>query len=109
MPVRGTLEVRKTGRVPIAAARTLLYLLVAGDPVTPTPEELEKIGQEVEGAIRQFGGRFERFLVIVTKENSPKLYWKSNDGTWAVGAATRYLSSMDELDRIQDREQRGER
>lgn len=66
-------------------------------------EERNKLRDEVDGQIRQFGGRFQNYLVIVTKPNSPLLYWKSNDGTWAVGAASRYLTAM--VDRIDDRKQ----
>jgi hypothetical protein len=68
-------------------------------------EETKKIRDQIDGKIRQFGGQFEHYLVIVSKPESHGLFWKSNNTTWAVGAATRYLSSTDEMDRVDEREQ----
>lgn len=52
----------------------------------------------------KFSGNYEEFLVIV-KTRDGAFLWKATDPTWAIGAARRYLTCADEVDRLEERAQ----
>lgn len=60
-------------------------------------EEIERFKMD----IAKFSAHYEQFFVVV-KTPGKQLMWKSSDTTWAVGAAQRYISCMDEVDRISE-------
>lgn len=57
-------------------------------------EDLTKFRTDVS----KFSGNYSEFLVIA-KTPDGRLYWRSTDQTWAIGAANRYLNCIDEIDR----------
>ena len=70
----------------------------------------DSVGDEVMDEMdrfEDFGARcsehFREFLLLV-KTKDGRMFWKSSDKTWAMGAATRYLNCSDETDREDERE-----
>lgn len=51
--------------------------------------------------VAKFSGNYTSFLIIANTSDS--LMWKSTDDTWGVGAAKRYVDSISERDRQEER------
>ena len=65
-------------------------------------ESDEKLLETFKNDVARFSGNYLEFLIVVKRKDG-NLSWKSSDVTWATGAATRYLSSIDEMDRYDER------
>jgi hypothetical protein len=42
----------------------------------------------------------------MARDEQNRLVWKSSDKTWAVGAMSRYMNSLDEWDRDDERQKK---
>lgn len=48
--------------------------------------------------------RYDEVLIVVRTPHG-KLLWKSTDKTWSLGAMMRYMNCVDEMDRMDERQQ----
>jgi hypothetical protein len=55
-----------------------------------------------------FGEHFKDY-VVMARDAQNRLVWKSSDKTWAVGAMNRYMNSLDEWDRDDERQKKDNR
>jgi hypothetical protein len=51
-------------------------------------------------------GEHFRDYVLMARDEKNRLIWKSSDKTWAVGAMSRYMNSLDEWDRDDERQKK---
>lgn len=48
------------------------------------------------------GEKYADFVIMV-RDSKNRLIWKSSERSWAIGAMSRYINSLDEWDREEDR------
>jgi hypothetical protein len=63
----------------------------------------DKLREQFKDDVARFSGHYLEFLVIVKRKDG-NMAWKSSDATWACGGAMRYLNSIEEMDRLDERE-----
>jgi hypothetical protein len=76
-----------------------------GEPLPPKIPQLPDRETRLERVINMVAQFFPDFLIIVRYDHERPIMWKSSDRTWAIGACQRFMTSVDECDRLQQQEQ----